>query len=448
MPQRPNIVVLLADDHRRDSLGIYGESQVSTPHLDALAASGMRCSRMHIMGGFSGAVCVPARASVMTGCNPFRAAAHVDLARPASNEMINPDLPLLPQAFRLAGYHTHAIGKWHNDRASFNRAFASGEALFFGGMSDHWNVPVQPYDPTGAYSLQARSIASEFSTDVFGNAAIRFLCDYQRSEPFFLYVAFTAPHDPRRAPTEVRARYDAARITRPPNVWPQHPFDNGDLTVRDEFLAPSPRTPEVVREHLADYYAMITHLDGKIGEILRTLAARPDGKNTIVVYTADHGLALGQHGLFGKQNLYEHSICIPCLLAGPGIPAGIDISGLTCPVDIYPTLCDLTGLLIPHTVEGQSLAQIFSTPSEGRTAVFSVFREVQRAVNTGNWKFIRYYRSPFRPAGTDRVQLFDLRNDPWEMHDLSSVPAQAERVAALSTQLLSWQRTVRDPLVV
>jgi len=131
------------------------------------------------------------------------------------------------------------------------------------------------------------------------------------------------------APPEYAARYDPAALPLPENYLPQHPFDNGDLRTRDERLAPWPRTAEIVRQHLADYYAMISHLDSGVGRILAALQSRADGVNSVVVYSADHGLAVGQHGLMGKQNLYEHSVHIPLLLSGPDLPAGRQIDALT-----------------------------------------------------------------------------------------------------------------------
>src|SRR5439155_24083768 len=117
-------------------------------------------------------------------------------------------------------------------------------------------------------------------------------------------------------------------VALPPNFLPEHPFDNGELRVRDELLAGFPRTPDEVRRHIADYYGMISHQDAWMG---RVLAAAPD--NTIVVYTADHGLALGQHGLMGKQSLYDHSIRVPLIVSGPGLPSGRRVDALTCHAD-------------------------------------------------------------------------------------------------------------------
>jgi arylsulfatase A-like enzyme len=343
------------------------------------------------------------------------------------------------------------VGKWHNDAASFRRSFAGGARIFMGGMSDHYRVPVHDFDPTGEYPPSARYVAdggATHSTELFGQAAVDFLRGYDRREPFFLYLAFTAPHDPRTPPPEYAALYPPEAMPLPPNFLPEHPFDNGDLRVRDEALAPWPRTPQAVRQHTADYYGMITHLDAWIGNILAALDETGRAEDTIVVYTADHGLAVGQHGLFGKQNLYEHSARIPCLLRGPGLPSGRRLDALTYTPDLYPTLCQLAQVPAPQTVETQSLVPLLAGGATAvRESVCAVYKDVQRMVSDGRWKLIRYHRSHERPdAGTDRTQLFDLAEDPWETHDLAADPNHAGHLTRLTSALSTWQRWAGDLL--
>jgi arylsulfatase A-like enzyme len=309
-------------------------------------------------------------------------------------------------------------------------------------------VPVFDFDPSGAYPREARYEGDRHSTELFGRAAVQFLRGYDRPDPFFLYLAFTAPHDPRTPPPEYAALYPPAEMPLPPNVLPEHPFDNGDLRTRDEQLAPWPRTPEVVRRHTADYYGMITHLDAWIGNVLGALEETGRAGDTIVVYTADHGLAIGQHGLFGKQNLYEHSARVPCIVRAPGIAGGRRVDALIYTPDLHPTLCELARVSRPETVETRSLVSLLGGVSAGaRRVVCQVYKDVQRMVTDGRWKLIRYYRSAERPdAGTDGIQLFHLKEDPWETRDLSAEPACAEHVERLAAQLSAWQREVEDPM--
>ena len=231
------------------------------------------------MGSLVGAVCVPSRAAVLTSANLFR----------SGGNQINPDLAVWPQVMREAGYHTFFSGKWHNDRQTFTNSFDEGAKIFFGGMSDQYKVPVFDFDPTGKYPNDDRYIGEKFSTELFTDAAVQFIENYNETDPFFLYLSFTSPHDPRTAPGEYATMYPPEEIPVPENFVPEHPFDNGEMRIRDEVLAPFPRTPEIVQQHIADYYGMITHMDAEMGRVLSTLKPTGQLNNTIVIYTADHG---------------------------------------------------------------------------------------------------------------------------------------------------------------
>ena len=438
-----NIVFIMADDHRHDAIAACGDPTVKTPHLDQLIASGTHFCRNYMLGGLSGAVCVPARAALHTGSSPFRASvgkgveAYRDLVR------LNPDKALMVETFRRAGYHTFGTGKWHNCRASFARSFSSGANIFFGGMSDHDQVPLHDFDPTGQYPDEVKYTGDGFSTDLFSGAAIDFLQTYREDDPFFLYLAFTAPHDPRTPPAEYA--YDPDQIPLPPNFMAEHPFDNGDMRLRDEVLAGFPRTEGEIRQHIADYYGMISHMDAHIGQVLKALEASGKANNTIVVYTADHGLAVGQHGLLGKQNMYEHSVSVPLVVRGPGVPAAAKIEQLSLTYDIYPTLCELAEIEVPETVESRSLLPLLRGEKEPlHETIYSHYRDIQRMVSDGRWKLIRYYKAAKDGAGSERIQLFDLASDPWELNDVSAEhPGEVER---LQGELGQWMQAVGDPL--
>lgn len=409
-------------------------NSAQTPVLDALAAGGVHFRGARIVGGANGAVCVPSRAALHTGCAPHHAIEPRAVPTLNNTNVIRPSRTMLGEAFRAAGYTTFAVGKWHNDGASFNRAFAGGEALLFRGMSDHTNPPLQDYDPTGQYPLERAQPREGFSTELFVAAAIRFLEQRSADEPFFLSVAFTSPHDPRTPPPEWRALYDKNAIALPPNFLPEHPFDNGQLIVRDEQLAALPRDPAEVRRHIAEYYGMISHHDAQIGRMLACLKQRGLRDNTIVVYVADHGLGLGQHGLMGKQNVYEHSIRVPMILNGPGVPAGRNVTADVYSYRLFATLGELAGLARPASVMGESLRPQFDG-ADNTGPHFSHYREMQATVKLGRWKLIEYY-----PPAESRVQLFDLETDPWETRDRSADPACATTLAQLHAQLADWRR--------
>ena len=439
MSSRPNILFMIADDHRWDAIGGMGDPTVKTPTLDSLIARGTTFRQTHIMGSLVGAVCVPSRAAVLTSANLFR----------SGGNQINPDLAVWPQVMREAGYHTFATGKWHNDKETFSNSFADGAKIFFGGMGNHLDVPVFDYDPDGTYPNDAKYSGEKFSTELFVDASVQFLQDYDADNPFFLYLAFTSPHDPRTPPAEYAAMYPREEIPVPENFLPEHPFDNGEMRIRDEVLAPFPRTPEIVQQHIADYYGMITHMDAEIGRVLQTLEATGHLDNTIIIYTADHGLAVGQHGLLGKQNLYNHSIHVPSIFAGPGVPEGTTVDTLTYLYDVFPTVCDLTDVACPDTTEGCSLLPLMNGSVETvRDTVFAAYKDIQRTVSDGRWKLIRYYVSEETGEGTDCIQLFDLAQDPWETTNLAAndvkSPEHTDRIHSLATDMEMWQTETND----
>ena len=446
MSQQPNVLFLIADDHRASAIRAYGDPIVRTPTLDCLCAEGASFHRNCHMGSLSGAVCVPTRACIHTGAHVFRASVGSDMNDRETLNALDPGHTYLAELFRQNGYATFATGKWHNDAASFARSFSEVENLFFGGMDSHFAVPVQDFDPTGAYDISRQRTGDQFSTDLFGNAAIRFLERQDGSRPFFLYCAFTAPHDPRTPPQDWAGVYRPEAMPLPANFAGIHPFDNGEMSVRDEKLAGFPRTPEDTRRHIAEYYGMISDMDEKIGEILAALARMGLAEDTIIVYTADHGLSVGQHGLLGKQNLYDHSVRVPLILRGPGVPGGKRIDALTHTYDVYPTLCELAGLEIPANSDAYSLLPLMEgTVAETRPYLHSVYKHVQRMIQDQEWKLIRYSKDG--EQGSDRTQLYNLASDPWELNDLSEDASVATERERLEEELARWQVEVGDPVL-
>ena len=190
---------------------------------------------------------------------------------------------------------------------------------------------------------------------------------------------------------------------------------------------------------------MITHMDAEIGRVLQTLETTGHLENTIIIYTADHGLAVGQHGLLGKQNLYDHSIHVPSIFAGPGIPEGATVDTLTYLYDVFPTVCDLTDVACPDTTEGYSLVPLMRGDVERvRATVFAAYRDIQRTIRDGRWKLIRYYVSEETGAGTNCIQLFDLEQDPWEMTNLADLPEHTDRIRSLAADMKMWQTETND----
>lgn len=426
---RPNILFLFSDDHQSNGIHALGNRDLITPHLDRLVNRGCAFTRTYIQGALQPAVCVPSRASLLTGKGLWQVPSD-----------FGPEHPSWLEQFRAAGYATFLTGKWHNGRPAFNRAASHGGAIFFGGMHDHRHMTLWDFAPDSSYPPKAATLREGFSSELFTAEAIRFLESRPKDRPFVAYVAYMAPHDPRVPPEKFRSLYDPARLTLPPNLLPRHPFDNGELSVRDEQLAPWPRTEAVLREQLADYYGMISHLDSEIGRLLTRLTELDLAHNTIVVFAGDNGLALGQHGLLGKQNLYEHSLRVPLAISGPGIPPGVRFSQLTYLFDLGPTLCELADVPPPPAVTGRSLTPLLTNSTKvHRTEIFAGYRDFQRALVTDRWKLIRYPQ-------IDRTQLFDLAADPYETTDLSSSKEVAETLGTLRSRFDASRKEWGDPL--
>ncbi|CAG7647990.1 Ulvan-active sulfatase [Paenibacillus solanacearum] len=450
MSKRPNIVFMIADDHRYSDIHSLHNKHVITPNFDRLAAGGTAFLNTHIMGGQYKAVCTPTRACVHTGAHVFKAVSGEPEARfdlPHINHTtINPELAFMPELLKQTGYATYATGKWHNDKASFIKGFTGGDKILFSGMAPQYEMPLHRFNEAGSYPPEDAVVHDEHATNIFCDAGIRFIEEYDGDDPFFLYIAFTSPHDPKTCPQEYYDMYDPADIPLPRNFMPVHPFDNGEMFVRDEALAKLPRDPQEICRHISEYYAMISHMDAEIGRVLDALERKGLGDDTIVVYTSDHGLSLGQHGLMGKQNLYDPSVRIPLIFRGPGVAKGVKVEALTSQMDIFPTLCALSDIAVPGTVDGKSMVPLMrGEGGEHYGSVFAIYKDVQRMVKTDTFKLIRYYRSE-RGGGTNRIQLFNHKDDPWETTDLATHPDYFGQIAELSHLLADWQESLGDPL--
>jgi arylsulfatase A-like enzyme len=406
--QPPNVLLLFADDLRRDAIGCFGGQAVFTPHLDALAARGTRLTRAYCMGSRHGAVCVASRAMLLTG----RALPHVqDDMAPAVT---------LPELLREHGYATFMTGKWHNGDASLTRAFPEATAVFRGGMSDHFHVPLA--DVRGGAITNERQ-GDRHSSELFADAAITFLRERARTSdrPFLAYVPFTAPHDPRDPPQHWLERLST--LLPPPalpaNFRPQHGLNLGKqtMTVRDENLLGWPREPELLRDQLREYRALVSHLDEQVGRILDALDETGLAGDTLVVFASDHGLALGRHGLLGKQSVYEHSMGSPVIVAGPGVPRGAVRGDFAYLFDLMPTMLRAAGVPCPD-VDGRDLTETIREGLPGRSEIVLAFATTQRAIRIGDDKLIRLPQ-------IDRTLLFDLGADPDELRDLAGDPEHA-----------------------
>jgi arylsulfatase A-like enzyme len=442
---RPNFLFLIADDLTYRSIQALNNPEVHTPYLDRLVHSGCAFTHCFHQGSSMPAVCVPSRTMLNSGLSAFRAQAQLDWT------------PLWGQTLGNAGYDTYIVGKWHLDPTSLQRSFKEmgpvGLGMFESTPSAyHRPSPENTWSPsntslkghwlhTGLWS-NARQDSIQHSSVLWASHASDYLRNRAKrsANPFFLYVGFNAPHDPRQSPESFLKRYPKENIQIPPNYLPEHPFDQGDHQVRDELLAPFPRTKEAVQLHRSEYYSIISHLDEQIGSILNALKESGKEENTYVILTADHGLAVGQHGLMGKQNMYDHSVRVPLLISGPGVPHGKKVDELVYQHSMFATTCELAGIPAPKTVEFPSLADLLKENGAPKhDAIFSYYRGFQRMVRTREHKLIVYPQ-----AG--RMQLFALDKDPWETKDLVQDPQYREMKTTLLRRLKQLQEELGDSL--
>jgi len=423
--QRPNVLFLFADDQRADTIGALGNPNIRTPNLDRLAHSGVAFNRAYMQGGLNAATCVPSRAMLLSGRSLF----HID-------EKLLLD-ETWPSAFGRAGYTTFMSGKWHNGEKSIARSFQNARSIFAGGMGNPLKMKLS--DLSGG-KLGPGLAPGKHACAAFADAVIQFL-NQPQTNPFLCYLAFDAPHDPHIVPEDFPVHYDPDSIPLPPSYLPQHPWDNGEMLIRDEKLLPWPRTPQAVRAYLAEYYRYVSYLDSQVGRVLDALAASSYASNTIVVFSADSGVACGSHGLIGKQNLYElDSVRVPLLISGPGIPSNRRTDAMCYLFDVLPTLGNLCHVPGPPTSEGVDFTDALQNPAHpARTVMFFAYHKVQRAVRNDRWKLIRY------PL-VNRTQLFDLQSDPFETRNLADQPAQAGRLSDLLALLARQQSLFADDL--
>jgi arylsulfatase A-like enzyme len=418
-PQHFNVLLLLADDMRADSIGALGNRVVHAPALDDLASRGLAFSNAYCLGGNQPAVCTPSRNMLLSGNTYFR---WRDFVPPGMTEarkgLLAPGVPPnFPMSLRSAGYLTYHHGKRGNTAPLIEARFEINKYL------DDDDIERKSGEPG----------------KVIVDQAIAFLRANKDPRPWFMYLAFANPHDPRVAAQRYRDQYDPGRLSLPRNLLPVHPFDNGELTVRDEQLLPWPRTAVEIRRILHDYNATVTGLDHHIGRLIQTLREQGQLDQTIVIFSADQGIALGSHGLLGKQNLYDHSMKVPLIVTGPGIRCGRS-DALVYLHDLFPTVVDLVGEEIPAGIDGRSfLAVLQGKTVTARSELMLAYRDSQRAVRDARWKLIRYPQ-------VNVTQLFDLRSDPDELVNLADAPTQRGRVSDLLKRLSRLQKSLGDKL--
>lgn len=440
--EKPNVIFIISDDQSYETIRAHGHTDIDTPNLDRLAAQGASFTRAYNMGAWDGAVCIASRTMLVTGKTVWHAkAAEKNLAADVRAKR------LWPQRMAAQGYETYFSGKWHisadvsktfdyvvNKRPGMPNDDAAGYNRPIIGQLDPWNPSDDRFE--GFWK------GGKHWSEVLGDDGVDFLEKAAKSErPFFMYLAFNAPHDPRQSPKEYVNRYPLDRIKVPENFLPEYPQKEqigAGKGLRDEKLAPFPRDENAVKIHRQEYYAIITHMDAQVGRILDAVKKSGKAGNTWIIFTADHGLACGHHGLMGKQNMYEHSLRVPFLVSGPGVNAGTKIDAPIHLQDAMATALDLAGA-DREGIEFQSVRPLLAGEQGGLDAVYAAYTDTQRAVIHDDWKLILYPEAKL-------AKLYHLSEDPQEMKDLGADPTMTDRKKGLFTKLRELQERYDDKL--
>ncbi len=461
--ERPNILFIIADDQSPFDLRVYDPSSpLETPVLDRLAAGGMTLDGAYHMGSWSGAVCTPSRHMVMSGRTVWHLPKN-GIRDAGPNPLCPADLEqnTLAAVFNRAGYDTMRTCKKGNSYEAANKQFTVRRDATKRRASDE--------EGSAWHAEQVLAYLAERETT-------------QDEDPFFIYFGFSHPHDPRWAKQELLERYganndvvpDQAHPNSPPlpdNYLPAHPFPHGHPGLRDEVNVQGVkkrRDEPTIRNEIGRQYACVENIDIQIGRVLDKLESMGELDNTYVVYTSDHGMALGRHGLQGKQNLYEHTWRVPLIVKGPGIEAGSRAPGNVYLLDILGTLCDLAKIPAPETFEGISFAPVLEGQRETvRDVLYGVYcggtKPGLRCVRRGDWKLIKY---DTLDGEVHETQLFDLSQNPSELlaehHDeavialtgnrpekhqrnLADDPRYADKLAEMEALLLEEMKRLDDP---
>ena len=458
---RPNILFILTDDQAPDDFKFYNpQSTLDSPRIDSLADQGMIIDSAVHMGSHTGAVCVPSRHMIMSGRTVWR----LPVGPGADKCPPNLEAQTIGAVFSRAGYATMRTCKANNCYPKANQQFGV------------------------VHDATKRGGTRESGSAWHADRVLDYLKDRETQKdtrPFFIYFGLSHPHDVRDGTPELLAKYGAVnhidasappalhpkQPPLPPNWLPVHPFDNTHLNVRDETKVSGVwkrRDEATIRNELGREYACAENIDIQIGRVLARLEETGELDNTYIFYTADHGIAIGRHGLQGKQNLYEHSWRVPMIVKGPGIKSGSRVPGNVYLGDLLATFCDLAGVTPPATNEGVSFKPVLMGEKDAiRETLYGAYSgggaPGMRCVKQGDWKLIEYES----PTGMVReTQLFNLKENPHEFlpehHDpkvtvrsgikpsahqtnLAEDPRHAAKLAEMRALLLAEMRRLGDP---
>lgn len=418
--KRPNFLFIIADDQAPFDFKFYNtKTALDAPVLEKLAAEGMVIDGAYQMGSWVGGVCTASRHMVMSGRTVWHIPDRPFRKPPVNPNALNPKLVppdlakfTIPALFNDAGYDTMRTCKRGNSYDAANELF------------------------TVVHDATKRGGTAESGSAWHAERVLDYLDDRQKrrdEDPFLIYYGFSHPHDVRDGTPELLEKYGAVnhrdRKTLPPvnprqpmlpvNYLPEHPFHHGHPGLRDEVKVSGVwerRDERTIRNEIGRQFACSEYIDIQIGRVLNKLRDMGELENTYIFYTADHGMAIGRHGLQGKQNLYEHTWRVPFVVRGPGIQPGSRSQGNIYLLDTLATLCDLAGIDTPRTNEGLSAKPVlFGKKSQVRDTLYGAYsggtKPGIRAVRKGDWKLVKW---DVMEGTVRKTQLFNLRDNPQE----------------------------------
>lgn len=450
--KKPNFLFVLVDDQSPLDLKTYDPNSIlETPNIDKLAKEGTVFDQARHMGSMKGAVCTPSRHMIMSGRTLWHLPSSVKNKDNSADSLASQTIGAV---FNRAGYKTMRTCKKGNSYKDANKQF------------------------TVVNDATKRGGTEESGSAWHGKQVLDYLGDRELNEekdPFFIYFGFSHPHDTRNGTPELLEKYGSVNhkdtVNRPPsnvkqpqlqdNYLGAHPFHHGHPELRDEERVSGVwknRDEQTVRNELGREYACSENIDIQLGKVLDKLEAMGELDNTYIIYTSDHGMSIGRHGLMGKQNLYEHTWRVPFIVKGPGIDAGKRVKGNIYLLDVLPTLCDLAGIDTPETVEGESFTPVLKGEKDVvRDVMYGVYaggtKPGMRTVKKGDWKLIKY---DVLDGAVRETQLFNLAENPNEYlpehnkagemeTDLAENPKYADKLAEMEGLLLEQMIANDDP---
>ncbi|OEI81580.1 sulfatase [Formosa algae] len=451
--KRPNFLFVLVDDQSPLDLQVYNaKSILETPNISKLAEEGIVFDQARHMGSMNGAVCTPSRHMIMSGRTVWHLPRSAEFQKDTTANEI--DEQTIGAVFNSAGYKTMRTCKKGNSYPNANKQF------------------------TVVKDATKRGGTEETGSAWHAKQVLTYLNDREKTQdddPFFIYFGFSHPHDTRNGTPELLDKYGAInhkdknsipplnekQPQLPENYLEAHPFFHGHPELRDEERVSGVwknRDENTIRNELGREFACSENVDIQLGKVLKKLEETGELENTYIIYTADHGMAIGRHGLQGKQNLYEHTWRVPFIVKGPGLDSGKRVDGNMYLLDVLPTLCDLAGIEIPSTVEGKSIVPVLKGEQDVvRDVMYGVYaggtKPGMRTVKKGDWKLIKY---DVMDGAVRETQLFNLAENPNEYlpehhrsgdmeTNLADNPKYAEKLAEMEAELLIQMIAHDDP---